>query len=826
MLKKTVFLVFSLFFFFCQTNWAQNLQLDSSGYFKNQGVNVMAFDDIYPEGHQGGVGVIMHGNRVATNGDIRLEATPGQWQPVPKQIDRKLNIKENLITVKLCYPDSSRNKKGFNPVFYPELQFYYTIKIKGEGPSVKVTVDLDRPIPEEFIGKVGFNFELFPGSLMGKTWIMDNTSGIFPTQPNGGLTVLDDSYKKETYNPINADEIIAQPYAVGKKLTVQPDDIYNKVTIESKTGNLMLLDGRMNHNNGWFVVRSEVAPGATKNAIEWIITPNAVDGWLYEPVVQISQLGYHPLQGKEAIIELDGNDKKRNSVQLEKITSEGTKLVKEGKGKEWGRFLRYDYLKFDFSDVKEEGLYQIVYGNSKSSIFRIDDDIYTKGAWQPVLEYFLPVQMCHMKIYEKYRVWHGLCHMDDALMAPVDHNHFDGYRQGSSTLTKYKPGDSVPELNKGGWHDAGDYDLRVESQSGEIYILSLAHEEFNVDFDETTIDQTKHVTEIHQPDGKLDILQQIEHGALTVLSGYKSLGRLYRGIICNNLRQYVMLGDAASMTDNVIGNEDDRWVFTEKNPYRELSVSAHLAAVSRVLKSYNVDLSNEALNVAVALFDSVPVGERLLGVKLQAATELLLTTKEQKYKDFILSNKSYIAENIMRTGWFIGRADKLIGNKKFSKEVEKVLQASKSEIEKLSNETPYGVPYKPHIWGAGWGIQALGFRYYFVVKDYPEIFEPDMMFNALNFVLGSHPGKNTNSFASGIGTNSVTVAYGVNRGDWSFIPGGVISGTNLVRPDFPELLEFPFIWQQTEYVLGGGSSNFMFLVLAAKKLTDDLKGKE
>ena len=33
---------------------AQDFKLTESGYFKNAGVDVMAFDDIYPEGHQGG----------------------------------------------------------------------------------------------------------------------------------------------------------------------------------------------------------------------------------------------------------------------------------------------------------------------------------------------------------------------------------------------------------------------------------------------------------------------------------------------------------------------------------------------------------------------------------------------------------------------------------------------------------------------------------------------------------------------------------------------------------------------------------------------------
>jgi hypothetical protein len=69
-----------------------------------------------------------------------------------------------------------------------------------------------------------------------------------------------------------------------------------------------------------------------------------------------------------------------------------------------------------------------------------------------------------------------------------------------------------------------------------------------------------------------------------------------------------------------------------------------------------------------------------------------------------------------------------------------------------------------------------------------------------------------------VGAHSATVAYGFNRADWTYIPGGVVSGTALIRPDFPELKVFPYLWQQTEYVLGGGSSNYMFLVLAANQV--------
>ena len=822
---------------------AQEFKLTPSGYFKNYGVDVMAFDDIYPEGHQGGVCIIMNGNRVATNGDIRFEATPGQWQPVPKQLDRKLG--DNSITATLCYPDSSRHLTGFNPMIYPDFQFNYTVKVEGKGNHVEVTVDLDRPVPQEFLGKVGFNLEFFPGALFGKPWIMDNQSGIFPQQPNSPLATTSPNYLHtgnyhpegqpladmdnligKGYSPIVADDIISEPYAVGRKFTSRPDDPYNKVTIESLTGDLKLYDGRMNHNNGWFVLRSEVAPGVTKGAVKWIITPTVMPDWMYQPVIQTSQIGYHPNQPKEAIIEMDTRNNRQGTAQVVRIGSDKEQVVKTVTPENWGKFLRYNYLKVDFSDVKEPGLYQIKYGDSASPIFRIDDNVYDRGVWQPVLEYFLPVQMCHMRVNEKYRVWHDACHMDDARMAPA-HNHIDGYDQKPG-LSKFNEGDMVPGVNIGGWHDAGDFDLRVESQAGEAYILSLAYEAFHPEIDATSIDQINRVTEIHQGDGKNDLLQQVENGALSVVNSYLALGRLYRGIICGGLRQYVLLGDAAAMTDGKPGNEDDRWIFTEDNPRRELSTAANLAATSRVLKGFNDTLSTHCLNIAREIFERTGNGNpRMASPKIQAAVELYLATGEDLYKDFLLDNKDLIVKQIGQMGWYTTRVEQRFAQMKdkkaqaFSKDFRKALLAYKEQLDKEVVSTPYGVPYRPHIWGAGWDIQGFGFRHYFLASAYPDIFNKEPIFNALNFVLGCHPGSNQESFASGVGAASATIGYGLNRADWSYIPGGVVSGTALIRPDFPELLHFPFLWQQKEYVLGGGSSHYMFLVLAVQQMVKE-----
>ncbi len=813
------------------------------GYFQNLGVDVMAFDDIYPAGHQSGVSMIMHAKRVLTNGDMRLEQTPGQWQPLPKQLSRTLDEKTNSIITRLRYPDKDNHLRGFNPMIYPDFEMEYTVTVRGEGGSVCVTLDLDKPIPPKYYGKASFNIELFPGELFGKPWIMDETGGIFPRQPNapterktpnieiGTLPAPDHEIRasidqlakgNREYTPIVADDLIALPYASGKCFTARPDDPFMRFTIESMSGSLHLYDGRMNHNNGWFVLSENIECGKTKGAIEWKITPNVLEDWKYKPVVQTSQVGYMPAQRKIARIELDARETDYDVISLFKVTADGERPVLQSPPEIWGNFLRYKYLTFDFSAITEEGLYIVRYKDSASSVFSISEDVYKRGVWQPVIEYFLPVQMCHMRVNEKYRVWHGLCHDDDAKMAPVNYNHIDGYVQGASTLTKYKSFDPVPGLNHGGWHDAGDFDLRIESQAGEMYVLASAYEAFDLYWDETSIDQEKKIAEIHQPDGKNDILQQIEHGALSVVGAYKSLGRLYRGIICPDLRQYVLLGDSATMTDNVKGNSDDRWVFTEDNPPRELTTAAQLAASGRALRGFNDDLSKDLISIAKELFKITRADtEHAECAKLHAAIELFLTLDDIAYKSYILSKEDFIVKNIARLASVLCRAVHKIADERFTCVIRNALLSVQKDMASKSKETPYGIPYRPHIWGAGWSIQHMGYEYYYLHKAFPDLFDKEILLNALNFVLGCHPGTNTASFASGVGAVSATTAYGLNRADFSYIPGGVISGTALIRPDFPELLTWPFLWQQTEYVLGGGSSHYMFLVLAAIKLLSE-----
>ncbi|HUG10241.1 MAG TPA: AGE family epimerase/isomerase, partial [Opitutaceae bacterium] len=319
---------------------AATLALNDLEYLEMPGLNVMLAHDFYPEGHQGGIGYIQNGLRVATNGDIRLEPTPGQWQPVPKVGTRVVDRATGEISVRMEYPDPEKNRKGFNPIEYPDLNFAYTLRVRPEGTAFRITVDLEQPLPAEWIGRVGFNLELFPGILFGKSFSSDGRFGIFPRQANGPGAV----------DGVNGYQLT--PLAQGRRIVVAPESDELRAVFENLgAGDIQMLDGRAQHNNGWFVLRSLVPAGATERAIEWLVSPHAIPGFKSAPVIQVSQVGYHTAQDKVAIVELDRTDTTRHPVRIVRIAANGRhETAFERTPHEWGRFLRYHYLQLDFSE--------------------------------------------------------------------------------------------------------------------------------------------------------------------------------------------------------------------------------------------------------------------------------------------------------------------------------------------------------------------------------------------------------------------------------------------------------------------------------------------
>ncbi|MBI5009926.1 MAG: glycoside hydrolase family 9 protein [Bacteroidia bacterium] len=706
-------------------------------------------------------------------------------------------------------------------VSYEDFGFKYAVRIWPEGNSIRLAVDLDKPLPKEWEKKLSFNLEFYPPVYLGKSFQIGESFGYIPKQTLGSKFRDSDG------------ELKPVPMGSGNTFILASEDPLRKIIIKSPNTEMVVTDNRNSIYHGWIAVKSEIPAGVTENAIEWTITPNVIPGWKREPVISISQIGYHPDQVKKAILELDPQTKNLEKAQLFKISGDNEILkIMEAVPEKWGKFLCYDYAIFDFSHVK-------------SYPFSIKGDIFSMGVWQPTLEAYFPVQMCHVKVRDRSQIWHGACHLDDALQAPLDSIHTDGYRQYAAKETNYPVQTPVPYLNVGGWHDAGDDDLAAGSQASTTHYLVLAYELSKSPTDQTSVNFEERYVEMYKPDGIPDFQQQIKQGALNLLSGYRAAGHSFHGIIANREGRNIT-GDWASQTDQLFfdsklkpnqrtlttsGVNDDRWVFTNRDTGLEYQVAAALAAASRGLAGYDDKLAAECLQTAKKAWEyeqtnetvRTPAGYVPRDTKVQeiiATSELFYTTGEEKYASHLKSLLPDIQKSVARSAWSVARVLDKINDETFSNSFKDSLETYKVKLDSTIANTPYGVPWRPAIWGVGWDIQEFALQYYYLVQKYPDLFTREPVLNVVNYVLGCHPASST-SLVSGVGAHSITIAFGVYRSMEAYIPGGMVSGTALIRPDFPELKETtPYLWHQTEYVMPGAST-YIFCVLAADKLLNN-----
>ncbi len=819
-----------------------NFILNELGVFKKHGVDIMIYNDSFNEGgffdeKVNGIQMIHHGVRTVTGGAVRLSPTPEQWDLTPTVKDRKINVADNSVLVTL---------------YYETYDFSSKIKVEAKGAGCLITVILDKPLPKELEGKAGMHIEFLPSAYFKKTFYMDNHPGICPLYPTGPTSLEPFENKTPQWGGQITAEIIGDTYAkplpiaTGKSLVLAPDDPKLLVSIKSLHGKLNFLDGRNLAQNGWYVIREIIPAEKTGEVVQWVITPNSIPDWVREPVISHSQVGYHPNQEKVAVIELDTNYQPKQTAILYKLGEDGSWIKKlEKEVKDWGRFTRYNYQQFDFSSVKDPGLYVIKYGDVKTEAFPIENNVYNT-IWHATLDVWFPVQMDHMFVNEAYRVWHGAAHLDDALQAPLDTMIHDGYRQNSKTDSPYKPLEHIPGLNIGGWFDAGDFDIRTNSHCETVLYLAGAWEDYKLKRDQTLVDKKRKYVDIHRPDGFPDLLQQIEHGTLALIAQHRAVGHAIRGIIVPHLHQYHHLGDAVNMTDNLIydpnlkpfekdgftsGTNDDRWAFTNIFPPVEYQSASALTAASRALKGYNDELAKECLETAKKIWDkqidmddeyidSWIANEQFvflknilkrvfINEKFKSTVELLITTGDKKYSDYL---EKYLWSDIKKqvnreTAYTARLYPSLIKvmpfmSKSFNTELREKVIEFKTQLDSIYVKNPYGVPVgRGGFWNGTYSVIDWALTTGKLHKAFPDIIGPEFAIRGLNYILGCHPASNI-SFVSGVGTKSKMVTYGNNRANFSYIAGGVVPGIYLIRPDFYENKEdWPYIWYENECVI-------------------------
>lgn len=523
-----------------------------------------------------------------------------------------------------------------------------------------------------------------------------------------------------------------------------------------------------------------------------------------------------------------------------------------GKAKVWGKYLRYNYLQFDFSSIQQAGIYKIQYGKFVTEAFPIAKDVYA-NAWHPTLDTWFPVQMDHMFVKEAYRIWHGNPHQDDALQAPTDTVIHDGYRMGSSTDTKYKSLEHIPGLNIGGWFDAGDFDIQTGSHISTVMTLVNIWEDIKPMRDQTLVDKQRKQVSIHQPDGVPDVLQQIEHGTLALIAQHRAVGHAIRGIVQSRLFQYNSIGDAGSLTDGRIYNPklgllendgftsgvmDDRWAFTNYNSSTNLSSAGPIAAAARALRGYNDALADECIQTALNVWNrevldkgtQADAGENRgmrrggsnASSEATVAIELYLTTQDKQFLNYFKkvwpSVKSGLSNSRGFGGSNLGSLIKIMPymDADFKKDLRDFAVSVKTQMDSLYSLSPFGIPMgRGGFYGTGgsfaiinWAITAAKLH-----RVFPELIDTKYALRGLNYILGCHPASSI-SFVSGVGVSSKKVTYGNNRTDFAAIPGGVVPGLYLINPDFLENKEdWPYIWFENEVVVDCCA---MYIYLAAE----------
>ena len=793
---------------------AQDLQLNDLDYFERQGVNVLVFSNSFNGGFNdeknSGIEIIHHGVRTVQGGAVRLNNTPEQWDLVPKMTNRRVDRENGSIEVGLRYDD---------------YDFDSRVVVTAKGKAVEIAVYLDKPVPEKLAGEAGFNIEFLPSQYWLKTFLMDGRLNRFPryatsqtiTRPNSEKPRQFKGFK--TYDDRGTDRFVDPlPLEIGHQIVVATDDPSRMIKITSEDAELKLFDGRMLAQNGWFVLRSVLPKGKTGKVVTWTVEPNAIENWIREPNIGFSQIGYIPEQPKVAVIELDKKDRMLSTASLMRINTDGsTTEAFKGDVKAWGPYFKYNYVKFDFSAVKEPGVYYIQYGNTKTNDFLIDAHVYDKIT-DATTDVWVPIHMNHMYVTEGYRTWHGEPFKEGYLQAP-ESDHFDLHRQGPSTDTKYKPLELIPGLNVGGFFDAGDFDIETGSNISVVQNFIRTWELFKPERDETFVSQKQRYVDLHRPDGVPDILQFIEHGTLNLVAQAEQIGHMASTLSNSILDNYHHLGDAASITDGLhydpslkpyevsadgkrSGTPDDMWAFTNRNPSLDLQAAGVFTSAARVLKGYNDELAERAQKQADRLrkeAESLMAQRRgRRNAQTEADYDWLTGTGDGNYRN--------VARNLQTMLDSIPMKDVA-----YKEELRPAVQQYADYIRSFDTQNPYGVPIGLGNWAGVNAVLNFGITVNYAHIYFPDIVKKDEVYRVANWLYGCHPYHNY-SFVAVVGaTRPKQVFYGNNRADFSAIPGNVAPGLLFRKPDhFENYDDWPFLWGQNEGTIAGNTQYIIF----------------
>ena len=331
-----------------------------------------------------------------------------------------------------------------------------------------------------------------------------------------------------------------------------PEDPERFVTIRSLSGDLQLLDGRNLAQNGWFVVRTLLATKTTGKVAEWYVEPHTIPGWMRTPVIGFSQVGYHPSQTKRAVIELDPNDTPLETASLVEVRPTAGGRAAEGEGRTVGQVppLRLRRRRLHVGQGPGPLLHPVRRaedrrlpdrGRRLRARLAPDARRVVPGADGPhARERGLPrvarrsrtsTTRSRRRSTSSTSTATGPAPRPTRRTSPASASRGWPSAAGSTRATSTSRAARTPRPSRASWRRGRRSGRRTTRRSST---------------------RSLRFVDIHRPDGKPDVLQQIEHGALQIAAQYRTIGRLVRGIVDGELHRYHHLGDASTQTDNLV----------------------------------------------------------------------------------------------------------------------------------------------------------------------------------------------------------------------------------------------------------------------------------
>ncbi|MBD3288941.1 hypothetical protein GF337_09075, partial [candidate division KSB1 bacterium] len=232
------------------TGYSQ-MAVTETEYLHSPQVSVLVYHNSYPVGKQGGIEIILHDKRIATNGDLHLQL---------KQSDRESEIMAQPIPPienpeRIVDRGSNRIKVLYS---HEEIDLRYHLVIQPlENSDFEIIVNFEEPFDTSSIDELSFQMEFYPEYYKGKSYITNRISGVFPH-------ILTSDVKEK-----NGSSVLSA-LASGRKMIFAEESPEFNISIESRGNPMELIDRRQVALREWFAIKVDADLSKARNSIHLV----------------------------------------------------------------------------------------------------------------------------------------------------------------------------------------------------------------------------------------------------------------------------------------------------------------------------------------------------------------------------------------------------------------------------------------------------------------------------------------------------------------------------------------------------------------------------